>query len=170
MTPYPANPTLGGDIDKANRASRGRPPTAAVETLHAYAWGLDQNDLESAISCYSDDAEVRVTVDPTGEDRGTFVGKDAIRAMYMPSRRSMEPGEQRRHFVTNVTVEAADEASVTLRSYFLVTRAKGTSIAILTTGWYRFLMVDGGDAMRISRAEIHVDAGFATLVDDEETN
>ncbi len=140
-------------------------PAAVARTLNDYAWGLDQNDLELTLSCYLPDAEVRITVDPAGEERGVFIGIDAIREMYRPSREAMEPGEQRRHYLTNVTVEDADGESATIRAYFLVIRAQGAAMDILTGGWFRFRMVEAAGAMRIVRGEIHLDAGFSTLVD-----
>ena len=139
-------------------------PAGVLKTLNEYAWGLDQDDLELTLSCYSEDAVIQITIDPVGDHRGTFEGKDAIRGMYQPSRDAIEPGEQRRHFMTNMAVENTDDDSVTVRSYFLVTRAKGPSMGILTGGWIRFQMTDHGGTMKIVRGEIHLDAGFANLV------
>ena len=139
-------------------------PEEVLKTLNDYAWGLDQDDLELTLSCYSDDAVVQITIDPERDHRGTFEGKDAIRGMYQPSRDAIEPGEQRRHFMTNMALENNDDDSVTVRSYFLVTQAKGPSMKLLTGGWIRFQMADRGGAMKIMRGEIHLDSGFSSLV------
>ena len=143
-------------------------PPAVSRTLNDYAWGLDHDELELTLSCYTDDAEVRITIDPEGADRGHFAGKDAIREMYRPSRDAIAPGEQRRHFMTNVGVEHRDGDEITVRAYFMVTRARSAGIDILTGGWFRFRMVPIGGARWISRGEIHLDAGFSTLVDAPE--
>ena len=139
-------------------------PAGVWLTLSTYAWGLDQNELDLTISCFADHAVALILVKEEDDARGPFVGKDAIRAMYMPSRAAREPGEQRRHFFTNVELENAGRGECTIRGYVLVTRATQGRMSLLTGGWFRFTLLESDGGWLISRAEEHLDQAFFGLV------
>lgn len=139
-------------------------PAGVWRTLSTYAWGLDQDELDLTISCFADHAVALIFVSGADDTRGPFVGKDAIRAMYMPSRAARQPGEQRRHFFTNIELEHTGRGQCTVRGYVLVTRATQGQMSLLTGGWLRFTMIEGDGGWLISRAEEHLDQPFFGLV------
>jgi 3-phenylpropionate/cinnamic acid dioxygenase small subunit len=119
-------------------------------TLYHYAWGYDNDEVDSMWQCYTTDVEV------TFGDTGLKVGRDAVveemarrRSLYRPN------GSLPWHVITNVyiTDETATEASVKSFWTFFVKEAGGQP-TFKSIGYYddEFAVEDG--VWRIKRRRV----------------
>ncbi len=120
---------------------------AARDLQARYADAVDGADMGALAAVFAPDAVL------TAPGR-RFEGREQVMDFYRAAA-AADPSD-RRHFITNVRVVAADATAVTLQAYFLYTAGtEGASIL----GWGRYVdefsMVDGGLVM--SAKDISID-------------
>lgn len=126
--------------------------------LTTYSASFDRGDCAAAATVFTDDATMTLSVGDQGTV-GTWTGRDEIQGMLQGAADAQQPGEQRRHHVSGVRIEADGDA-VTVRSVLLVTRALEGTVAILTSGAQVDQLVRTPDGLRIASRALHVDVPF----------
>jgi 3-phenylpropionate/cinnamic acid dioxygenase small subunit len=112
--------------------------TEIENALFRWAWAYDECDLEGFIDALTEDASVKVEV-AGGSVVGPMNGHAAIREFF--GGRLAIRTERRRHVTTNVIIdeETADEART--RSYLTLIQFADGKPNVVSTGWYRDLLV-----------------------------
>ena len=120
----------------------------ARSLMHRYAHACDTRDPDAVAATFTDDAVLEA-----GTTR--FDGRDAIAAFY---RRGLD--RDRRHFVTNISIDRIDDVTVAATSYLLAIE-EGADPTIVRWGRYTDrISVEAGGA-RFARRGIEMDGSAA---------
>jgi hypothetical protein len=119
--------------------------------MHRYAHGCDTLDPDAVAATFADDGVLEA-----GTAR--FDGHDAIAAFY---RRGLD--RDRRHFVTNISIDRVDDGTVAATSYLLAIE-EGTEPTIVRWGRYtdRIAVGPGGAHFAHRRIEMDGSAPFGS--------
>jgi 3-phenylpropionate/cinnamic acid dioxygenase small subunit len=100
---------------------------AIEDTIYAYAWGYDDDDLDLLAGAFTETATLSHAIDGS-----RVTGRAEIRA-WMDEKRQVfrDAGEQPRHMIANVVVEQESDTTASSRCYMtmMVTRSDGTVYA-----------------------------------------
>ena len=130
---------------------------AIIETLSSYAWGYDSRDLRMLGDSFTKDASF--TIQLAGTDGwGPYKGRAAI-VDWLSSVMKTQT-DQRRHCLSNLRFEELAESRAVVVSFLTLTAAEHGMARLVTTGWYRDELTREDGAWRISKKELHLDAGF----------
>lgn len=130
----------------------------AGETLYRFAFAYDEQDRDALADCFTEDAVLSATT--AGErDFGTYEGRErVIRWLTAYWGRTVD---QRRHIVTNVTVDRQTDHSAHVTAMLLVTAAENGQFRPVTAGLYVADVVKDVDGVwRLSRFSLGFDASF----------
>lgn len=101
-------------------------------TLYHYAWGYDNDEVDTMWQCYTTDVEV------TFGDTGLKVGRDAVVAEMARRRSLYRPnGSLPWHVITNVYITAEADTQASVKSFwtFFVKDAEG-QVTFKSIGYY----------------------------------
>lgn len=112
--------------------------------MHRYAHGCDTRDPDAVAATFADDGVLEA-----GAAR--FDGHDAIASFY---RRGLD--RDRRHFVTNISIERVDDGTVAATSYLLAIE-EGADPTIVRWGRYTDRITVGADGTRFVHRRIEMD-------------
>ena len=112
--------------------------------MHHYAHGCDTLDSDAVAATFADDGVLEA-----GTAR--FDGRDAIAAFY---RRGLD--RDRRHFVTNISIDRVDDDNVAATSYLLAIE-EGAEPTIVRWGRYTDRIRIGAGGARFAHRRIEMD-------------
>jgi 3-phenylpropionate/cinnamic acid dioxygenase small subunit len=104
--------------------------------IYLYAECLDAGDLDGVAELFR---HGRIRPGPDAPDEASFIGRDAVRAMYASATRLYDDGTPRtRHVTTNIMIEVDDEAGTAAsRSVYTVfQRTESLSLQPIISGRY----------------------------------
>ena len=143
--------TSDGNIDALDRILAG-------ETLYRFAFAYDEQDRAALANCFTADAVLSATTAGV-HDFGTYTGQDEVVGWL--SAYWGRTTDQRRHIVTNVTVDAQQVASAHVTAMLLVTAAENATFRPVTAGLYVADLVKEKDGVwRMSQFTLGFDASF----------
>jgi hypothetical protein len=130
----------------------------AGETLYRFAFAYDEQDREALSDCFTDNAVLSATT--AGEhDFGTYTGRDEVIGWLTAY--WGKTVDQRRHIVTNVTVDRQTDRSAHVTAMLLVTAAENGQFRPVTAGLYVADVAKELDGVwRLGRFNLGFDASF----------
>jgi 3-phenylpropionate/cinnamic acid dioxygenase small subunit len=113
--------------------------------IYLYAERIDAGDLDGVAELFR---HGRIRPGPDASDEASFVGRDAVRGMYVSATRIYENGTPlTRHVTTNVIVEVDDSAgtAATRSTYTVFQRTESLPLQPIIAGRYHdtFQRIDG---------------------------
>jgi hypothetical protein len=130
----------------------------AGETLYRFAFAYDEQQPEALADCFTADAVLSATTAGV-HDFGTYTGREDVVGWL--SAYWGRTTDQRRHIVTNVTVDAQEATSARVTAMLLVTAAEDATFRPVTAGLYVADLVKEADGVwRMSRFTLGFDASF----------
>jgi hypothetical protein len=130
---------------------------AIMERLNRYAWGYDVPDFEMLKDSFTTDA-VFLTHMENGAQWGPLHGRSVIVDWMLNVKRGQSG--QKRHLITNVAFDELSDVRAIVRCFLMVTTAAEGAVKLTTTGSYRIEMGREGDAWRIRKLDLLLDAAF----------
>lgn len=133
--------------------------SAAIQQLLAeYTWNHDARDFAALATCFTDDAEYTMQIADKAPGEPT-IGGEAIAALVEKFKSAQT--DQRRHVISNIVVDRADETSATVRSYVTVFATEGDSSHLVTTGQCLDEVQKQADgAWKFTKKAMHLDKAF----------
>lgn len=115
----------------------------ALDMLHRYGHCYDEGDFDGLAACFASDATFTIVGGIDGMP-STMTGREEIEA-HMRARRAATAPAQRRHLITNVIIDPADDDRLPAASYLLLASTEDAALQLPVTGRYvDFLRRDGG--------------------------
>ena len=128
-----------------------------TELLARSAYALDERKLELLEDTFSESASF--VIDIAGvEGEMSFAGRDAIMGLMTDS--MAEQSDQRRHVVTNVFFESAEDERAVVISNISITSVEHGAIRLVTSGLYRDEVVRQDGRWRIAQRRIELDMPY----------
>jgi 3-phenylpropionate/cinnamic acid dioxygenase small subunit len=128
---------------------------AITETLHRYAWALDENRYQSLQDVFSEDASFSVEV-LNGPSFGPFTGLETIIAFFKQSKSAQT--DKRRHVVSCIIFDGAGPTLQT--SCYLTVLSIADKISVATTGTYHDDWQSSGGKWLIKKRHLRLDCMF----------
>jgi hypothetical protein len=125
--------------------------------LARYCWAYDERRSDLLEDCFTEDAVWEGIVAAT-QTVGPLCGRDRIVAWltgFWPHQR-----DQRRHMLNNFVVESSSATEGEIYAYLFLSSARGGSVTLETTGFYRANLVAYDGRWRIRRLFAGFDAPF----------
>jgi hypothetical protein len=130
-----------------------------VEALARYAWGYDEGDFELLADSFTADARSGGTVAHTDLGWGPMNGREQIVEVLAGIRKSQ--ADQRRHSIHTVRFHAQTATQAEFSCYMHITGAEDGAVRLVTSGWYRALVVKEPDGTwRMRNLTARLDAPF----------
>lgn len=130
---------------------------AILETLNRAAWGYDAADLGTIENCFAPDAVMSMRIQG-GDLIGPFEGREAIMKLMSDSLEAQD--DQRRHIITNGFFEDVTDSSATATTYLTLVAVAGSTLNVLSSGYYRDEMVLDDGAWRIKNRFLALDLPY----------
>ena len=127
------------------------------ELLARVTFGLDQRDPAMIEACFTSDAVFELEI-KDAEAIPPFVGREAIMNLMEDSMNAHS--EDRRHVVSNIFFESADETGADVVSTLVAFQAEHGKIGVMTSGVYRDRVVKAEGGWKISIRRLALDVPF----------
>lgn len=131
---------------------------AIQQLLAQYTWSHDSRDFATLAECFTEDAHYTMRIADSEPSEPT-IGGEAIAALVEKFKSTQT--DQRRHLISNVVLDSADESSATARSYVTVFATEGEESRLITTGTCVDHMARQSDgSWRFVSKAMHLDKAF----------
>jgi SnoaL-like domain len=121
-------------------------------------WALGYDDRSPALMerCFTEDATMTLHIGD--ETMGPYVGRSEVMKHFTDHHEVQT--DQRRHVVTNLTIEAEDDTSARTTSVLTLLVVEDDTARVQATGVYRDHFVLDGDRWRIRERVLRLDAHY----------
>ena len=121
-------------------------------------WALGYDDREPALMerCFTEDATMTLHIG--SETMGPYVGRSEVMKHFTDHHEVQT--DQRRHVVTNLTIESEDDTSARTTSVLTLLVVEDDTARVQATGVYRDHFVLDGDRWRIRERVLRLDAHY----------
>ncbi|GAB91304.1 nuclear transport factor 2 family protein [Gordonia rhizosphera] len=124
-----------------------------LDVVNRYGWSYDERDLDSLERTFTADAVFDGSV-AGSVDVGPYEGREAIIEWLKGHMAAQQ--EQRRHTILNPIFVSQTESTATVNCYLVLTAVADGVARLVTTGFYRFDLVNDDGAWSVR----HVFGGF----------
>ena len=125
-------------------------------TIHRWALGVDDRDIDMLSQCLADNAELSILV-RGGDLIGPFVGREAILDLVYATWHHQD--DRRRHLLSNIIIDC-DEHRATASAYLTIVSISDGVVRILSTAQCRdeLSQCDGG--WKIAKRLLNLDLPY----------
>lgn len=131
---------------------------AIQQLLAEYTWSHDSRDFDKLATCFTDDAQYTMQIAQNAPGEPVTGGK-AIASLVKKFKSTQT--DQRRHLITNIIVDKANDTSAIVKSYVTVFATEGDFSQLITTGQCVDEVEKQTDGhWKFTRKAMHLDKGF----------